>query len=763
MFERSQMPLNYKNQVKWVFDAYENAGVGLANGFQKDAIQNSIGARPSKKWDGFKCEIKIVTTSKGRFLVVEDSGTVGLTGQNIGSDEIFRLSNDDSYKFPPTERLSRFTSMNNSGGNAVGGGLYGVGKVVYTVASEKYSYYFDSLTSEGKYLANSNESGMVIKYALEEDEARQFIIDNTGLDPKKTTGTRVIIVSPKEEIISAVENGEIIKFIQESFWKTIEKMGDSGGIYVQDKKIEIPTWVVNFSENKEINNILVNPGYRIKNCGLYLYRNGGNEWTGISYYRKGMKIGEIELKEIPDKVKDKFFGFVELDEPWEEALEEIEDNVHFGVNKYKKNYNAYQYLKSFTNDMFRQQMIKWGFIKEKNNDDAAFNKELNEMAKEILDELMRQGFEELGKGPKKASFDVRWKNIEYPTAGSEEVANEDDIKFTFRISNTFLSDRKIKYSLYVIDAESGNVINNIESGNLNIKPNDVCEKSYVFNVNEETANRYRLNKILLNVDLQNSQKSIQKILPFYFDCQKPDNFKEEVSLNLHSIEFPREKKLRVNFGEELKNISYRIDNKINDVLKFRLSISVHDITNSEANKIADLKIIEGEINPFETLITEPFDYEIEEKVFTKYLSEGVVELRARLSVKEDTAKYEKGTIVAKYFYKFFLNQDEKNGSMGIPVESYNDVEHKEMRSRCDTIGGRKIIINTGHPDYLFYSDDLKYHRAYCKNELEKQILMLYLEEGKFSSFGEDFSEMAPKEAVNAVLNKIELTHYNNLI
>lgn len=41
------IPQNYRNNVDWILGAYTDAGVTFPNGFQKDAIQNAVGARES--------------------------------------------------------------------------------------------------------------------------------------------------------------------------------------------------------------------------------------------------------------------------------------------------------------------------------------------------------------------------------------------------------------------------------------------------------------------------------------------------------------------------------------------------------------------------------------------------------------------------------------------------------------------------------------------------------------------------------------------
>ena len=123
MSEKVSIPVNYTKSVDWVIKAYENAGVTFANGFQKDAIQNAQGARKSSKWKGWQVDISVKETEKGQFVVIEDQGTLGLTGKNRSTSEIDDITNRGE-SIPPEERLSRFSSMFNSGGNEKGAGLY---------------------------------------------------------------------------------------------------------------------------------------------------------------------------------------------------------------------------------------------------------------------------------------------------------------------------------------------------------------------------------------------------------------------------------------------------------------------------------------------------------------------------------------------------------------------------------------------------------------------------------------------------------------
>ena len=153
---REPAPSNYRANVQILVKQYAK---GLVHGFQKDAIQNAMGARNSDDFAGWKCQIDIVKTEKGTFLTVEDFGTLGLTGKNLTVSEIRELTNAGKLK-DETMRLARIESVYNSGNNNYGGGLFGIGKMMYSAASDEdvCTYYFESVSSvpgEG-YRSNSN-------------------------------------------------------------------------------------------------------------------------------------------------------------------------------------------------------------------------------------------------------------------------------------------------------------------------------------------------------------------------------------------------------------------------------------------------------------------------------------------------------------------------------------------------------------------------------------------------------------------------------
>lgn len=760
------IPQNYRNNVDWILGAYTDAGVSFPNGFQKDAIQNAVGARKTNKWANWKCDISFKTTTRGKFVIVEDFGTVGLTGKNTPAEEINTMM-AQGQTLPPEERLSRFTSMFNSGGNQTGSGLFGAGKSVYSVASETYTYYFDSLREDGIYVANVNKSGQVNSVAFEGDDAVRYIFDNTGLTKKESVGTRIIIESPKAGLVDSIVSGEIISYIQESWWLILQRLTEDAAITVNGIKVGVPDGIKNATNLFELQNPeTYTQGYRVKHFGLYIFDDGTNPWNGISYYRKGMKIGEVDISDVPKQLENKFWGYIEVEDFWEEELSKIEDKVHFGVSRGKKKSSSYQYLRYYCNNKFKANLIEWGYIKDKESEDKKLKDELKKIAEDIQDLFDRLGFEDLGKGPSKADFDVRWQDIVYPVAGSEKVTSGDEIRFAFRIKSSYATDKKIEYSLAIVNHQDGTIISRIANDKFTISSNATKKIEFSHKVSKQNSLQFAENRIILLVKVIGSGKEKRKELPFFFDLDKPDNTRETVNLVLHECGFPHTNSRRIDFGESLKNISYLIDNKRNCSLNYRLNVSIHNANDPSCPKIVDICSTTGIIAPFEDAITAPIEeIYFDKRTYEQYVSEGVLELRARLIANADDPIYLKGDRITYYNYKLFLNMDEKNGKNdSFAVKSVNAPE--DFRRSWHTPGnGRTITLNVGHLAYLNLSGYSDIQHDYIREQMLKQYVLLYLAEGKYDMFGEqgkDFVELEPQDAADRVLQKIESVYYQSL-
>lgn len=754
--KKMMMPRDFKAEVDWIMDAYEGGNLTFVDGFQKDAIQNAVGARERNTWKNWKCSIDYIHNELGSFLVIEDEGTVGLTGPNINGNELSKKIKDGE-KINPNWRLARFSARNVSGGNVTGAGQYGVGKTVYSACSKNYKYYYDSLRADGTYVANVNDKGEVYELAFENEKAKKFIKENTNLNPKNTVGTRIIIENPKEEICESIRNKEIMKKIQETWWRCLMKMDNDSGIFINSEKV-LPLKIENVEKRFELPKIeKYLDGYRVKNFGFYIMKKDSAVRKGVDYYRKGMKIGPVDNLDIPTAIKDRYWGYIEVDEEWEDGLADIENNVHSGVNPQKKRSAPYRNLKNYINEKIDGLLVDWGYKKDKDYEDKKTQEVLKELSTELNALFDDLGFEDLGKGGKKPDFAIRWKGVVFPNPGSEVVTTGDKIIINFRINNGYLTDRKFNYSLDVFSKTDNKMISHIANGNVKLQSGHNYDENIELAINQSTSRRYEENIIVLKVIAVDSGKEKRNTLSYYYDTEKENFIRREVLLTLKNIEFPNLESRRVNFGESIKNIVYRIENNRNFPLTFSLNISVHNLNDASNTKIAEVAKITGEVNAFDEIVIENVpNIEFSEDRYSEYLDRGILELRARLIALEDSDEYEKGDRVTHYYQKIYLNMDEKSGKEGSfepqTIPSPNDYR----RSWC-TGGTRRIIINSEHPAYKIAQENEEEWRSYMKQEMLKQYVLLYLEEGKTGMFENDkkFSEMEPLEVNTVIMNKIE--------
>ena len=103
-----------------------------------------------------------------------------------------------------------------------------------------------------------------------------------------------------------------------------------------------------------------------------------------------------------------------------------------------------------------------------------------------------------------------------------------------------------------------------------------------------------------------------------------------------------------------------------------------------------------------------------------------------------------------------MNINEKSGKEGSFEPKTADDPDDYRRSWCKG-GNRQIYINSGHPAYKAVQLDEEEWRSYMKQEMLKQYVLLYLEEGKYSMFGkgEDITQMDPIEAGKCIMDKVE--------
>ena len=316
----------------------------LSHGVQKDAIQNGWDARDKKTHkfvqDNWKFHFELADIKDGKALLMTDYGTCGLTG-NLTSDQLksMGISADD---LPQYERWARWESLGWT--KEEGLGARGQGKMIFMLASKDYTIFYDSLRSDGSYRlggSTAKETGCPL-FHYGGEEAKQNIRLKLGLEPLSHQGTRIIIMNPVYEIIEDICNGNLLKFIEETWWPNIHKYGVQISIKHGSNVFEakVPQLFPIYKEAPEDKNCKIwvreeddfkkkHVGFKIKRlCAACNLQEEVDElYQGIACFRDGMKV---DIVRFPEKAfRNKVFGYIEFEQGLEDELKEIEKPTHY--------------------------------------------------------------------------------------------------------------------------------------------------------------------------------------------------------------------------------------------------------------------------------------------------------------------------------------------------------------------------------------------------------------------------------------------------
>lgn len=338
--------VNYKKLVQNIAAEYgypsNILSERISHGIQKDAIQNGWDAREKKTRNyiqqNWAFEFELTESHGITMFMMTDYGTCGLTG-NLTSADLKKIATA-AEELPKSERWARWESLGYT--KSEGLGARGQGKMIFMLGSKDYTIFYDSLRSNGSYrfgASYATETGCPVAH-LNNDEAKKMIKDKLGILPLSHQGTRIIIVNPVEELIEDIENGNLIRFIEETWWPNILKFGaritvkNKGAIVSAQVPKQFPitnkhketstfkTWIKDVDDFKKT-------GIKIKRlCVACDKESGVDELTeGISCFRDGMKV---DLVRFPIKsYRDKVYGYVEFETDLEDQLRQNEKSSHY--------------------------------------------------------------------------------------------------------------------------------------------------------------------------------------------------------------------------------------------------------------------------------------------------------------------------------------------------------------------------------------------------------------------------------------------------
>jgi len=341
-----ERPANYIGICNTIADSYP---FGIAHGVQKDAIQNAVDATRGK--GPTVVEFRVVENTRGRFFTITDTGTVGLTGPLLDV-------RDYEEDLPEDYHWARFESFAFTKDNPDAIGARGQGKFIFLRASETYTMYYDTLRQDGVYRLGATQAkrtGCPIlpgpdDEAWEGKRARDELGRNCGLRPLSEVGTRVIIESPVGELLEALDSGDFVRAIQQTWFRLIEKGKTIIRVHHRRRlmAVDLPegfplpsvdsdshkAWVLgrDFTDDK----IAVGrEECRVKKFTA-VYLNKGTieeDLRGIAIVHNGMKVCSLEMTSAPPQVRERVTGYIEFDKELDHELRkgENQDPNHYDL------------------------------------------------------------------------------------------------------------------------------------------------------------------------------------------------------------------------------------------------------------------------------------------------------------------------------------------------------------------------------------------------------------------------------------------------
>lgn len=464
----------------------------LADGLQKDAIQNSWDARIDKKHGkDWECGFSLVSIGSEIFLCISDNGTTGLNGTKFSTEnELVEILNENERG----EDLAYFLNSNWSAKTSEEGGNRGRGKTLFLAGSKDKKIFFDSLRLSDKtylfgelYLDTDKQVKFKIYYDNEgKKKIREIMKD--GVSSLNQPGTRIFIINPDNSIKQAINTGEILSFISNSSWERIKKYQarifiDSNG---EKKYAPLPRWYENELRDvleKEFLPEVIKNGteYKIKRLVLRYAPSDDlpEAIRGIAIQRDGMTIERLSTDDlVHEEGMSNIYGWIEMESKplGEEMKHNCEGPEHFDFNWTIK---PAKYLRDYLKTKIREFAKEFKII----NSEQAKRNEIQKLAEEKALKSLTPLFKSLGlfgnhKGKRGRGKSTRGKDeplrlsvpdIKFP----REVRR---IDFGERIDNAYVipvndlsKDVFVRINVFIVSSDSKSKIE-VEEKEINLQP-----------------------------------------------------------------------------------------------------------------------------------------------------------------------------------------------------------------------------------------------------------------------------------------------------
>jgi hypothetical protein len=356
---------NWPEDVRAIVDGYR-AYTTISHAVQKDAIQNGWSARKNRKGKGWSFTFELLETKSRKFLLMTDQETTGLTGRVLTPEEY-------EMDLPGEERWGRFEGVAFTQPRAERTlGSRGRGKFIFVGASKEHTILYDTLRDDGIYRFGFRTvirtESPVAAYDGEEGKQKLSEMTKNLIDPLNSAGTRVIIISPVDELVKDIKSGQFLRYIGETWWEIILKYNATIKVKIggQEQTASIPKEFDLKDEDSRkfkvwVKKIPVSFGeVRIKNLHIVCAdRPVPEDIRGIAIQRDGMKISSIEPKYMGREIAERIYGYINFEPDTEEALLEYEGIEHYSYDFWRSLPDA---VKRFVeNEILRFAQEKLGY------------------------------------------------------------------------------------------------------------------------------------------------------------------------------------------------------------------------------------------------------------------------------------------------------------------------------------------------------------------------------------------------------------------
>jgi hypothetical protein len=773
---RDSPSVNWGALLEQIQTDYESPPAkGVAHGLQKEAIQNGWGARSAKSGGGWSFEFRLLTDAGGtRLLTMTDRGTIGLIGDPDFDWSLLK----GSEGIPDEQRLARFESAYESGGDNESPGLFGRGKLIFNVASKRSLIYYDTLIHGGEYrLGERQVEGRTYRQYRRvltgsDAQAKLQQIGGGNLLPLTDVGTRITIVDPLDEVVEAISNGDFLRAIEETWWEIVLKHDvaitvaigsqpqvtasvppDFGGLPQKAKD----GWKVFYKENVPLE--ADGSEYRIKRIHLLVPPDGWEvrpDLLGVVLRRRGMAIGPVRMSGIPSDLKPRLFGYIELDSGLEAALVRArqENTTHYGFAFMAR--PPFRQIRQSVQLYFEEFLTRLGYKKPGDSPEERVKRLADDAKAELNTILNSLGMPGFGSGSATADLVLSVEDLTFP-GGTNEVSHGDKVSgFKFRLANFGRKDQNLTWSVRTFERDAGQIETVAPSEKVRVKTGGSVESpvlSFTLGSVYPATGKVGCTCEVLDSD---GKRVARKTFYVYVGIPK-ESPHELATLHLMMAEWPRKESRRVDYGHTIKNLLYQVENETS--LNMNVRLRLRTLWKDEGNAtIEEVTTQDVEMSAFQAVHFTVPEVKVDEATYQD-VGQGRVNLRMHAVALEATPQWDKSDRLAENTVPFYLNMDPDFGFFDI-IE-YNQEGKAAPRSHARSADGGKtwtLSINLTHPAYRHTEDDEDRRGDYLFEEMARQTVYVLVSTGQGVALAkqadltkdEDVFTMDPDEVLKRV-------------